>query len=115
MSAPDDADEFCIDFRFNSNPSNVRALMDSFHYINLLPPHGSAVWQRVDNDENNAPGRGTEVSRKSETSDTKNTPKEDNINLTAFIKDEMLGPNIFIYGPKCNLEVPLHILDRRMQ
>ena len=59
-SAPVDADLFCIDETLGfsgislSYPSNTRILMDSFQYINLLPPHDSATWQQVDNDNNNA-------------------------------------------------------------
>ena len=35
--------------------------MDSFNYLNLLPPHGGAVWQQLDLDDNNTAGAGTEV------------------------------------------------------
>ena len=44
------------------HPLNSRILMDSYNYINLLPPHDRAVWQQVDNDINNIAGRGTTVS-----------------------------------------------------
>ena len=60
-SAPGDEDSFCVP-QLPVHPPNVRILMDSFNYINLLPPHSGAVWQSVDNDANNQPGRGTEVS-----------------------------------------------------
>ena len=68
-SAPDDVESFCTNLSVASPstlppvyPPNSRILMDSFNYINLLPPHAGAVWQRVDNDNNNDAGRGTEVS-----------------------------------------------------
>ena len=32
---------------------NMRVLMDSWNYENLLPPHIGAVWDQVDNDGNN--------------------------------------------------------------
>ena len=61
--APEDAE--CTGFSGITPPGyppNSRVLMDSYNYVNLLPPHQGAVWQVVDNDENNEPGRGTEVS-----------------------------------------------------
>ena len=67
-SAPGDEDSFCVTVGQNPlitppvHPPNARVLMDSFNYINLLPPHSGAVWQFVDNDTNNQAGRGTEVS-----------------------------------------------------
>ena len=67
-SAPGDEDSFCVNPDESSvtpppvHPPNFRILMDSFNYINLLPPHGGAVWQFVDNDTNNEVARGTEVS-----------------------------------------------------
>ena len=61
--APGDGDVFCTDTLAGvQHPSNVKILMDSFNYINLLPPLGGAVWQRLDLDNNNAFGVGTEVS-----------------------------------------------------
>ena len=33
--------------------ANTKVLMDSWNYINLLPPRIGAVWDQVDNDENN--------------------------------------------------------------
>ena len=66
-SAPDDRDTFCVTGSSMTpppvHPPNYRVLMDSFNYINLLPPHFGAVWQSVDNDTNNQAGRGTEVSQ----------------------------------------------------
>lgn len=61
--APEDAESICreIPLPRPENPPNSRVLMDSYNYVNLLPPHGGAVWQQVDNDENNEGGRGTEV------------------------------------------------------
>ena len=54
--APGDGDLFCT----NEMPSrgtippiyspNLRILLDSYNYVNLLPPHDNAVWQAVDND-----------------------------------------------------------------
>ena len=43
-------------------PSGVNLLMDSFHYLNLLPPHDAPAWQHLNLDDNNAVGAGTEVS-----------------------------------------------------
>ena len=67
-SAPGDEELFCVTLGQNQlitppvHPPNFGVLMDSFNYVNLLPPHSGAVWQFVDNDTNNQPGRGTEVS-----------------------------------------------------
>ncbi len=65
-SAPDDVDSFCTNVSSSTpppvHPPNSRILMDSYNYINLLPPHNGPAWQMVDNDNNNLPGRGTEVS-----------------------------------------------------
>ena len=67
-SAPDDVDLFCTNLEASSSipppvyPPNSRILLDSYNYINLLPPHDGAVWQQVDNDDNNEAGRGTSVS-----------------------------------------------------
>ena len=41
--------------------ANMRVLMDSWNYQNLLPPRTGAVWDHVDNDENNFPGITTNV------------------------------------------------------
>ena len=66
--APGDKHPFCRDTVINHNaitppqyPSNVKILMDSYNYIDLLPPHTYAVWMQVDNDNNNAGGTGTMV------------------------------------------------------
>ena len=62
--APGDGDLFCSTNELQSSgtippiyPPNSKILLDSYNYINLLPP----VWQAVDNDNNNEAGRGTEV------------------------------------------------------
>ena len=66
--APGDADTFCTEFLpgFGVNildyAPEVKPLMDSRHYQNLLPPHTDAVWQEVDNDNNNPSGTTTDVS-----------------------------------------------------
>ena len=66
--APGDADPFCTEVLpgFGVNILNyapqVKTLMDSRHYQNLLPPHVDAVWQEVDNDNNNPSGTTTDVS-----------------------------------------------------
>ena len=41
--------------------ANMRVLMDSWNYQNLLPPHTGAVWDQVDNDMNNRIGYATNV------------------------------------------------------
>ena len=66
--APDDADPFCtvtlpgIGFNILDYAPEVKPLMDSRHYLNLLPLHANAVWQEVDNDNNNRVGTTTDVS-----------------------------------------------------
>ena len=67
---PGDEHLFCTDRLINDNaitppqyPSNVKILMNSYNYIDLLPPHEHAVWMQVDNDDNNAGGTGTRVCR----------------------------------------------------
>ena len=66
--APGDADPFCtvtlpgVGFNILDYAPEVKPLMDSRHYQNLLPPHPNPVWQRVDNDDNNPPSVATEVS-----------------------------------------------------
>ena len=67
--APGDGNDFCTNtlpipggVQAPVHPSNVKILMDSFNYLNLLPPHGGAVWQQLDLDTNNVDGAGTEVS-----------------------------------------------------
>ena len=42
--------------------ANMRVLMDSWNYQNLLPPRAGAVWDQVDNDMNNSPQETTNVS-----------------------------------------------------
>ena len=42
--------------------ANMRVLMDSWNYQNLLPPRAGAVWEQVDNDTNNPSGVTTNVS-----------------------------------------------------
>ena len=63
--APGDGNDFCTytlaGVRPPVYPSNANILMDSFNYFNLLPPHGQAVWQQLDLDDNNVAGGGTEV------------------------------------------------------
>ena len=68
--APGDEHSFCTDTLINNNeitppqfPSNAKILMDSYNYIDLLPPNEFAVWMQVDNDNNNAGGTGTMVCR----------------------------------------------------
>ena len=57
--APGDADPFCTETLPNVGmnildyPPEVKPLMDSRHYQQLLPPNTGAVWQTVDNDDNN--------------------------------------------------------------
>ena len=41
---------------------NMRALMDSWNYQNLLPPRTGAVWDQVDNDTRNHGSITTNVS-----------------------------------------------------
>ena len=65
--APGDGNAFCTDTLTGSvvqapvHPFNVKILMDSFNYLNLLPPHDGAVWQQLNLDDNNVDGGGTEV------------------------------------------------------
>ena len=57
--APGDEDSYCTETlpSFGVNvldyPPEVKPLMDSRHYRQLLPPNSGAVWQEVDNDNNN--------------------------------------------------------------
>ena len=66
--APRDADPFCTETLPNDGvnilnyASEVKPLMDSRHYQQLLPPHTGAVWQTVDNDNNNRNDTTTNVS-----------------------------------------------------
>lgn len=63
--APGDGDVFCsLKRSLVIHPvysSNTKILMDSFDYLNLLPPHDGALWQQLDLDDNNEIGGGTEV------------------------------------------------------
>ena len=66
--APGDADTQCaVDILSTFGvqpgqlPANAKVLMDSYDYILLLPRTAGGVWQQVDLDDNNDPGRGTEV------------------------------------------------------
>ena len=45
-----------------SYSANMRVLMDSWNYRNLLPTRTGAVWQQVDNDVNNPSGITSNVS-----------------------------------------------------
>ena len=60
--APGDADPFCtetlpgVGVNILDYAPEVKPLMDSRHYQNLLPPHADAVWQEVDNNNNNPSG-----------------------------------------------------------
>jgi len=64
--APNDADPMCtevlpgVGVNILDYAAEVKPLMDSRHYQNLLPPHDGAVWQEVDNDNNNPSGTTTD-------------------------------------------------------
>ena len=66
--APGDEDPICTEIlpRFGVNilnyPPEVKPLMDSRHYQHLLPQNTHAVWQTVDNDNNNTGSIITSVS-----------------------------------------------------
>ena len=68
--APGDEDELCTvtlpslipPQNVFMDPPNVVPLMDSSHYMRLLPPNPNPVWQRIDLDDNNPTGQGTTVS-----------------------------------------------------
>ena len=66
--APGDAELFCteelpsVGVNILDYPPEVKPLMDSRHYRQLLPPSSGAVWQKVDNDTNNPSGTRTSVS-----------------------------------------------------
>ena len=66
--APGDADPFCtetlpsVGVNILDYPPEVKPLMDSRHYRQLLPPNTGAVWQTVDNDDNNPSYLRTSVS-----------------------------------------------------
>ena len=65
--APGDEDQLCRELRTSGEApipaysANMRVLMDSWNYQNLLPPHTGAVWDQVDNDMNNRPELTTSV------------------------------------------------------
>ena len=65
--APGDEDPVCFTLRgFGSVPTpvysaNMRVLVDSWNYQNLLPGQTGAVWQQVDIDTNNPSGITTNV------------------------------------------------------
>ena len=64
--APEDAELICTDEFASPVPSpiyhpNLRVLMDSYWYVNLLPPQDGPAWTELDTDSNNEMGRGTEV------------------------------------------------------
>ena len=64
----DEEQQFCETLRaagaapIPAYSANMRVLMDSWNYRNLLPPHTGAVWDQVDNDTNNFIGETTNVS-----------------------------------------------------
>ena len=67
--APGDEDPFCTEtlpslgVNILDYPPEVKPLMDSRHYQQLLPLNNmGAVWQTVDNDDNNPSGTTTNVS-----------------------------------------------------
>ena len=67
--APGDGDRLCTvtlpstgEVQPAPLPANAKVLMDSYDYITLLPRSEGGAWQQVDLDDNNDPGRGTEVS-----------------------------------------------------
>ena len=66
--APGDEDPLCGQLRAHGTApipaysANMRVLMDSWNYQNLLPPRTGAMWDQVDNDENNPGGITTNVS-----------------------------------------------------
>ena len=68
--APGDEDQFCQSIRTNrilstctlAYSANIKVLMDSRNYQNLLPQRTGAVWDLVNNDTNNPVGTITNVS-----------------------------------------------------
>ena len=66
--APEDEAKSCKDLRTQGTvpipaySANMRVLMDSWNYQNLLPSRTGAVWDHVDNDNNNPVGTTTNVS-----------------------------------------------------
>ena len=65
--APGDEESFCEQLRSGgaaptpSYSANMRVLMDSWNYQNLLPPRARAMWEQVDNDTNNRDFQATNV------------------------------------------------------
>ena len=57
--APGDKEPLCVQLRalgtapIPAYSANMRVLMDSWNYQNLLPSRFGAVWNQVDNDANN--------------------------------------------------------------
>ena len=53
--APGDGDPFCTSTLPTSGgvplPPSAKIILDSYRYINLLPPHNRPVWQEVDVDD----------------------------------------------------------------
>ena len=68
--APRDENQLCRDLRaagvvpIPAYSANTRILMDSWNYRNLLPDRVGAVWDQVDNDNNNPPETTANVSYK---------------------------------------------------
>ena len=66
--APGDEKQQCRDIRESglaplpAYSANMKVLMDSWNYLNLLSPRTGAVWDQVDNDINNSEGITTNVS-----------------------------------------------------
>ena len=66
--APGDKEVICNNLRSQgaapipAYSANMKVLMDSWNYQNLLPPRSEAVWDQVDNDTNNSPEITTNVS-----------------------------------------------------
>ena len=66
-TAPGDEEPRCEQLRSDgivpipAYSANIRVLMDSWNYLDLLPPRTKAVWDQVDNDENNLSGLTTNV------------------------------------------------------
>ena len=66
--APGDEEPLCESLRtleaapIPAYSANMRVLMDSWNYQNLLPPRIGAVWDQVDNDQINPSGITTNVS-----------------------------------------------------
>ena len=66
--APGDEDSHCTEtlpslgVNILDYPPEVKPLMDSRNYQQLLPSNIGAVWQEVDNDSNNLSGTTTSVS-----------------------------------------------------